>query len=1094
MDPHWKSHGKHFESTQDTNDWGWDLIQGPSILKNSFRASSHIDVCDLDMWDKQNSLRTKSVGLCSTGMVLDAGHHSSISTSSLSKIGHANVEGIKRWQSTGRLVPEGAPRPHAHSQGAQLRALLESSSLRQGELVQRLREAHGRLDSQAELLRFESQTGGQHLELKHKRLAEAVSALEQEKRAAGLSLFEECRRNEELKDKVLKLEMDMQKMRSALERGKKADLTLSQSSSQLHRTLPITQNDFNKEEKKQTEKELKRVREALRESEDQAEALEAEKDQMLLKLQSSKESEMSVLNQIEQVNQKLSKSTQAQSELEDQLSDSRSCLGQIQLERDLLSAKVLRLEDSLEDMKTKLSAALSEKDCLFQEKADVHQRAEVLGLQLERAQRGREGFTEQVCELHSELARAKAEASKHNQDRLLMKDEVQATKELSEKLSSDLETSKDKLEVTLKQLHELEAEKVIHTNQITALEAERSILIGEKEELLRSVHHAEQEDAAGLKEEGLHLRESQTRLQQKHEELQTRCKDLEELCLQREAELGQKTGELRRMESGFTEEKEELKRVAAHWNDRWEEVALKLRSTQAELDGEKRQRQQDTSRFQEEGAELVKAADRLQTELQRSQVDILQLLQQRADSEAELSRIKEAGAMERVKLDACRQQLDLERNRSQTLQRKMMNGPVYPSSLNKHNTEENNTLYIQDDPQRIFLTDPSSLEGRTPSLFWLQVSLEEEGGERAQEQAEMKKLWDMLMLRSSELERQQQELQSARVQVSQNSSEVDRLQQQLTNKEKELMEKENALKCLEKLRDSERREKMNKIRVLEQKISELKEANVERKGNKKEETFHGDSESSDAHKTHLDESTRRAEQQKTKSLKDLHQNKEGRRQSHEATKERVLKPEAADHEHQRRLVTEQLKSLFKEQEQRSRGQTPDGSPGVHAKWIKNSVGTLGSKLKEDHERGSQQKEAGPGALQGTESPHLQEEEAKPRQELHSETVQMSSVREEISNLSKRNENLLKAKLRFQHQIQRLKLKVPLNRERTSSPSMLSSLSTKAGEEEIRMDCDDGSYLARQVMVCDSENEDEVVSEELDVISAMLEIGLGGQFE
>lgn len=44
------------------------------------------------------------------------------------------------------------------------------------------------------------------------------------------------------------------------------------------------------------------------------------------------------------------------------------------------------------------------------------------------------------------------------------------------------------------QLHQLEAEKLIHTNQIAALESERSQLIGEKEELqLSSAHWQSQE-------------------------------------------------------------------------------------------------------------------------------------------------------------------------------------------------------------------------------------------------------------------------------------------------------------------------------------------------------------------------------------------------------------------------------------------------------------------------------------------------------------------------------------------------------------------------------------------------------------------------
>lgn len=53
---------------------------------------------------------------------------------------------------------------------------------------------------------------------------------------------------------------------------------------------------------------------------------------------------------------------------------------------------------------------------------------------------------------------------------------------------------KQKLETALIQQHELGAERVIHTNQIAALETERSQLIGEKEELLNTLHQEGQEE------------------------------------------------------------------------------------------------------------------------------------------------------------------------------------------------------------------------------------------------------------------------------------------------------------------------------------------------------------------------------------------------------------------------------------------------------------------------------------------------------------------------------------------------------------------------------------------------------------------------
>lgn len=54
--------------------------------------------------------------------------------------------------------------------------------------------------------------------------------------------------------------------------------------------------------------------------------------------------------------------------------------------------------------------------------------------------------------------------------------------------------------MTLKQLHELEANKLIQTNQIAALETERLKLIGENEELRKNVNNEFQDEIRELKE------------------------------------------------------------------------------------------------------------------------------------------------------------------------------------------------------------------------------------------------------------------------------------------------------------------------------------------------------------------------------------------------------------------------------------------------------------------------------------------------------------------------------------------------------------------------------------------------------------------
>lgn len=77
-------------------------------------------------------------------------------------------------RSASRLAPEGAPRSHSSAEDFELRAALEESSMRRAELVQRLREAKGHLDTQTDLLKSkgsqlqQSQSISNILEMKHK--------------------------------------------------------------------------------------------------------------------------------------------------------------------------------------------------------------------------------------------------------------------------------------------------------------------------------------------------------------------------------------------------------------------------------------------------------------------------------------------------------------------------------------------------------------------------------------------------------------------------------------------------------------------------------------------------------------------------------------------------------------------------------------------------------------------------------------------------------------------------------------------------------------------------------------------------------------
>ncbi|XP_030621150.1 MAR-binding filament-like protein 1-1 [Chanos chanos] len=968
----------------------------------------------------------------------------------------SDSDGIKQRQSVSRLAPEGAPRPCASTQEAELRVALEESSQRRAELVQRLREAHGHLDAQTDLLKDKdsqlqhSQSSTQLLELKHKQLAEAVSALEKEKEAAELSRFEESRRRAELQDKVLQLEMDLLKMRSALERGTLTQPQRLLAQAQLSASSPVSQDDFCGE--KQAEKEVKKLKEALTEAEERAQSLEVERDQTLQQLCSSNEAQLTMFRELEEMKQRLNTSVQDQTELQDQLSDSHSRLGQLDLEKDLLSTKAQRLEDSLEDLKAKLAAALADKDRLIQEKADMHQRVQALELQLHRAQRGKEGFNEQMCQLQHELDQTKTQASQQQRDMMLMTEELLSVKQQNEKLTSDMATVTQKLEVTLKQLHELEAEKLIHTNQIAALETERSQLIGEREELLDTIGL---EELTELRNQCRLLRKSQSALHRDNQKLQAHCQSLEEKMLLRGAELHTKEEELQHARTKLEQEREELTRVADHWHERWMDAAMKLRSMQAQEE-EAKQKQQKASH--EEVEELPGVVESLQKELHKSRDEIQTLIGQKVNLETELDRLKrEGGAVGSVEMDTCMRELELEGNRSQSL-------------LQRY-------------------------RGNT-------VTLGDMDGELMQVKAELQNVWDMLRTREAELEEQQQELQSVRDQVSQQSSEVQRLGQQLTVREQELKEKEYALRNLESLRDSEKVETEKKILALRQEPYLCLEL-ARQKAPETEERQENTGEEKCAQGSQSQESRGTAEQmepvsqqspQTLNTVRQLQQKKTRSGPFPESQKEGTVRSDSIDPEQQRRLVTEQLKSLFKEREQlrspgaqRRAGVVQDWAPKSKLNKSQNALDTPSS------QKGSQQeKEAEPRAVDRAETGGKIEEVPGPPERLelqendtgliqgqNSQNVQMTAMNMKMETLKERNENLMKAaKLKFEQHIQPLRTSVPHSEEKSSAHAVLSLSECADRGEGGSVDrksalCEvDGMFLATQVEVLDSEVEDE----------------------
>ncbi|KAI3370668.1 hypothetical protein L3Q82_007231 [Scortum barcoo] len=721
------------------------------------------------MWDTKSRFAAQTSAWCGMATVSGAGYLSKLSTSTSGSF-RQNDPGLRKWQSLSHLAPEGAPRSFPPSPGAELRAVQGERSFRQAEVDQWLQDAHERLDTQLDRLTTRNSqlsyniATAKLLDMKHKQLSEAMSALEQEKEAAELSQFEKSRQRGELHEKVLQLEKDLLQMRTALDRGC-SDQPTDRAPGSPSMTLPMGQEDFNRLERQKVNAELCGLREALRDAETRARTQEEERNQALQKLQTSTE------------------------------------------EKAILSTKVLKLEDNIKELKAKLIEPSPEKDHLIQ---------------------------------------------------------------VNETLTRELEMIKQKLETSQSQLQEITAERVANSKQLTDLKAECSKLIREKEELLSKMIESQHEELTEIKEKCSQLRESVEVLELEKVKLLDQCLSFEAGVLEKEEKLRLQEEEHQKQDAARVQSTEELKAMVTHWTEKWQKVALTLQSTQEEL--EELKKKNSKNELQVDAANLANEIEKLKREGQKDKEEIRNLLKYKANMEREQTRAKkESDSLLRVELDACKQELELERSRSQVLlQRYKDNGDEAAQTQDKET-----------------VTDLSE-----SSLLWEPPS-------------------------------DSQTSQNKSPQVSMQSTEVQRLKQKLAEREKELREKEEFLKSLQRLREMEKNKTQLKVSTLELKAPEEGQ----------DDGGQTDVSTTDSLRAELEESRRRVNQlqqektlavQKFQALRQLYPVKD-EKPSVESGEDKTVCPVNLETEQQRRMVTEQLKSLFREREGKEVGKADNRS-------------------------------------------------------------------------------------------------------------------------------------------------------------------------
>ncbi|KAK5927827.1 hypothetical protein CgunFtcFv8_012943 [Champsocephalus gunnari] len=520
------------------------------MFRPSYRSSSPFSLSDLDMWDTKSRFTAQSSAWCGTATVSGTGFLSDVSSSTSGSTGgfRQSDPGLRKWQSLSHLAPECVTQPFPPSPG--LRFARGESSFRQAEGAHWLQDAHKHLDTQLDRLRMRNSplshniTASQLLDMKHKQLSQTLATLEQEKEAAELIQFEKSHQRRALQEKVLQLEKELLHQRSTLDR-RSHDQPTERNLDSLGGILPKSQDNFNRQVTQNVDLELCKLRDALRDAEARAKTKEEELNQALKKLQISTETQQTLLNQIEDTNQR----RQNFSTLQEELSEANNKISQACLEKAILSTQMLKLEGNIKELKAKLTGF--DKNHLIQE----------------RTQQGSEG-----CQ------------SQSNQETVQTKEDLKSLKEVHEQLTGELEKIKQKLKASQSQLQEETLERLTMSKRITDLEADCAQMTTEREQWLSKVSESGHEEITAMKEKCHLLRGSVEVLELEKQKLQDRCMYLEAGVLEREEKLQLQEVEHRKQDAGRLQSNEELKAVASLWAQKWQRVVLTLQSTQEELE------------------------------------------------------------------------------------------------------------------------------------------------------------------------------------------------------------------------------------------------------------------------------------------------------------------------------------------------------------------------------------------------------------------------------------------------------------------------------------------------------------------------------
>ncbi|XP_070542149.1 LOW QUALITY PROTEIN: uncharacterized protein [Ptychodera flava] len=504
-----------------------------------------------------------------------------------------------------------------------LKDALQESEQRRLALVDKLRDAHATLKTQTQrMCEMEARLTEREFAIENysttqEGLQRKVAELQRDRDESVTEKIETIRKRERLQQRIEELDHEMKILKSAYNslqtEHKKRDKIVEQT----YQALQMLEHEnANALKTRETMiKEAIALRESLQMARAKCEMLERENQE----LDRIREGRETMITQNAALSAEVTEARQAKDDLQRQVEILDRDYQRTKEERDQFQLRAGQLEDSTADMSSKLASINAEKERLFHERLDLHQRLQHFSMERDNLFKAKHAAEQQQGSLQAEMAQMKMELEKKNEEVEKLEEELSAVKKVGEVLSSEMANAKQNMEKAQEQCRQLQSDKRLAAQQQSFREDEIKRLNSEKEMLTHAMETLKAEhkkDKETLNEQNSKLKEMYKELRNEKNRLQTRCQEVETKLQRANEEV--KSGALRQQEES-EEWKNTSEKLTATINRKESEIiALSNKLQEAnDKNAQLRSDLQATQIHQEQFADVKEELELLQKENKR---------------------------------------------------------------------------------------------------------------------------------------------------------------------------------------------------------------------------------------------------------------------------------------------------------------------------------------------------------------------------------------------------------------------------------------------------------------------------------------------